>query len=437
MVVLGMIAFGGTNINAQSINSKSDNVQTRNTKNVDIKDSINSQLKHRLFGNDKANPSSKKEKSVANPSQKNVKNTVSYSHNHQNDGLDPMINQGNLNDHTNHHNNKSNQNDDEMNKVHSKANTSADQIHSGLKSKENKKTSENSLSAKKNNFKKHHYHHHKHDKRDRDIYHKVHVDNNEQNIGGMNSFTHKRRHYLYKLIGGNTRDLGGYPVKGHKHTERDRIIRSADLDGLSKAGGKALNQLHVNKIIDLRYYQGNSGIEGHPDPSELISKVLKGTGIRYQLDPLYTHTEAHQLSKYMKKHDEHGEYYFYGNLSVSKPQAIKTYRKVFSDLLHNQHGAIMFHCNLGRDRTGVTSALILSALGVNHNLIYHDYLLTDHYHYHIDKMQPYPKQAAELQHFFNTIDRKYGSVHTYLSKKIGLNHAKMAKLRKMYLISNK
>lgn len=262
-------------------------------------------------------------------------------------------------------------------------------------------------------------------------------DNNHSNISNINHFIKIRRPYLYTAIGGNTRDLGGYLTSNHKYRTRvGKIIRSADLDGLSPAGLQDLQQLHVNKIIDLRYPNSKDGIEGHPDPNEAPDVKLSGTDIIYQYDPVYSYSEHNQFDNYMKDHDIHGEYYFYGAPSVNEPQAIKAYRLIFKDLLNNQHGAILFHCNLGRDRTGTTSALILSALGVSRNVIYHDYLLTDHYQYKYHNVQPYPKQAGELSYFFRTIDSRYGSVKNYLEGPLHLSNHDIHQLRSMYLVPN-
>lgn len=263
-------------------------------------------------------------------------------------------------------------------------------------------------------------------------------DRSHQNIGNMKKFVKIRKPYHYTAIGGNTRDLGGYPTADHKYqTKVDRIIRSADLDGLSKTGLKALNKLRVTKIIDLRYQPSNTGISGHPDPNELHGKILKGTKISYQKDPVYSYSEAHHFDGYMKKNGIHGEFYYYGAPSINEAQAIKAYRQVFKDLLNNQHGAILYHCNLGRDRTGTTSALILSALGVSRNVIFHDYLLTDYYHYkyHRGNILPYSKQAGELAYFFKSIKHQYGSVKNYLNQAIGLSDSNIKQLQSMYLVS--
>ena len=42
-----------------------------------------------------------------------------------------------------------------------------------------------------------------------------------------------------------------------------------------------------------------------------------------------------------------------------------------------KHGALLFHCTAGKDRTGMAAYLILSALGVEQKIIMEDYLLTN------------------------------------------------------------
>src|SRR3546814_79257 len=54
------------------------------------------------------------------------------------------------------------------------------------------------------------------------------------------------------------------------------------------------------------------------------------------------------------------------------------YKVVFDDLLAKK-GAVVYHCSAGQDRTGVATALVLSALGVPRDLILADYHLSTQY----------------------------------------------------------
>jgi protein-tyrosine phosphatase len=54
------------------------------------------------------------------------------------------------------------------------------------------------------------------------------------------------------------------------------------------------------------------------------------------------------------------------------------FREIFQELLRHD-GAVSFHCSAGQDRTGVATALVLSALGVPRDVIVQDYLLSMRY----------------------------------------------------------
>ena len=271
-------------------------------------------------------------------------------------------------------------------------------------------------------------------KKDSKINDPAHLDNEHSQISGMRHFIKQRSRYYYPKIGLNTRDLGGYvTANGRDQIRPDRIIRSASLNSLSVSGKRALNQLDVHQDVDLRYRKGAQGIQYLPDPGELHSADLTDTKIKFQNAPVYSHSESRQMHNGIQTN---GEWYFYGWPAVTNPNAVKAYRRVFHDLLNNRHGAILYHCNAGRDRTGAVSALILSALGVKRSVIYHDYLLTDYYrHKNGDKkLVPYNRQAGELKHFFTTIEHKYGSVNHYLQSKVGLNKKDLKQLKKLYLV---
>lgn len=49
---------------------------------------------------------------------------------------------------------------------------------------------------------------------------------------------------------------------------------------------------------------------------------------------------------------------------------------VLRDVLHDDHRPTVIHCTAGKDRTGIVIALILSAVGVTHDVIAADYALT-------------------------------------------------------------
>ena len=123
-----------------------------------------------------------------------------------------------------------------------------------------------------------------------------------------------------------------------------------------------------------------------------------------------------------------------------------SWSKIFNVLLENNDGAILFHCSAGKDRTGVVTAVILTALGINKDIIYKDYLLTN------EKPLYYKKMALEmdpesreifLDYFqakkeyldaaFDEINKQYGSFNNFLAECCSLDEYKLDSLKDKYL----
>ena len=64
----------------------------------------------------------------------------------------------------------------------------------------------------------------------------------------------------------------------------------------------------------------------------------------------------------------------YRNL-VMDPFSRQQYRKFFGILLDQKEGAVLWHCSAGKDRVGVGTALLLSALGIPRETILADYMI--------------------------------------------------------------
>ena len=129
-----------------------------------------------------------------------------------------------------------------------------------------------------------------------------------------------------------------------------------------------------------------------------------------------------------------------------KPDRKEAWSKIFDLLINNKEGAILFHCSAGKDRTGVLSAVILTALGIDKETIYQDYLLTN------EKPLYYKKMALEmdeesreifLDYFqakkeyldaaFDEIIKTYGSFDNFLLETCLIDNNKLAILKDKYL----
>ena len=107
---------------------------------------------------------------------------------------------------------------------------------------------------------------------------------------------------------------------------------------------------------------------------------------------------------------------------------------------------------MGKDRVGVASALILSALGASRESIVADYVITSERcaagtERLIKNCSEYTDDAATLEFVrwldmseaefieaaLDTVDAKYGSMDIFLRDRMGLTDDKLARLRELYL----
>ncbi|WP_137872602.1 tyrosine-protein phosphatase [Rhodococcus sp. Q] len=124
-------------------------------------------------------------------------------------------------------------------------------------------------------------------------------------------------------------------------------------------------------------------------------------------------------------------------------------RAKFAELLTamaNTDGAQVFHCTAGKDRTGWTTALLLSLAGASDSTIMEDYLLTNEYakdsiakntegikrafgDAYLNYIPLVSVQASFLQAGLDQVDTTYGSMDKYLTDGLGLSPETIGKLK--------
>jgi protein-tyrosine phosphatase len=124
---------------------------------------------------------------------------------------------------------------------------------------------------------------------------------------------------------------------------------------------------------------------------------------------------------------------------------------MFDALINNSDdSALVYHCTAGKDRTGIATALILYALGVDEQIIISDYLATNFYRksdngrmrkmlmdtYHMNELvvdDVLGVKESYLKATFQAITNKYGSINNFLQSEMGLTKSAIKKLKKKYL----
>ncbi len=154
----------------------------------------------------------------------------------------------------------------------------------------------------------------------------------------------------------NARDLGGLPLLRGGATPFGVFVRSESLDLVPEAGWARLQDHGVRSIVDLRRPdEREAGPAAPPDGVELVLVEL--------LDPEFERTHYDDGLAGTPLH--HAE------LLAEAPS--RTLRAL-AEVATARPGTVLVHCVGGRDRTGLISALLLAAGGVDPDAIVQDYL---------------------------------------------------------------
>lgn len=150
----------------------------------------------------------------------------------------------------------------------------------------------------------------------------------------------------------NVRDVGGMPATGGR-IRSGVLLRSGQLAGATPAGADAL-RARVRHIVDLR-----DGEEVAAEPTDIPGPAT--THLPLFLGSVRSFFEADTSLEDLYVHllEESGE------------------RLVAAIRIIAAGEATLVHCTVGKDRTGVTVALALAAVGADREAIIADYALTE------------------------------------------------------------
>jgi protein-tyrosine phosphatase len=158
----------------------------------------------------------------------------------------------------------------------------------------------------------------------------------------------------------NVRDLGGYPTADGRTTRWGAVVRSDSPTRLTGAGWDALREHGIRTIVDLRDPAVETrGYEEQAEGIDLVRVAVLQIGDEEFWAPLRAKRDA---------------YRFYNS-------ALERWPREFGDAVRAvaraQPGGVLVHCQVGRDRTGIVAALVLSAVGVAPEDVAIDYGLSE------------------------------------------------------------
>lgn len=237
---------------------------------------------------------------------------------------------------------------------------------------------------------------------------------------------------LLPMEGGyNIRDLGGIETADGRCVKSGLIFRGDELGGLTAKDWEFLSEIPIVTVVDFR---SNEEVEANPDnlPESVHNQVFL---------PISPGNLTMEDMSFLESPEFDGEQ-FMKDLNVelvSDSASIKQYREFFRLLQHEDCIPLIFHCTAGKDRTGMGAALYLSALGVDEESIFENYLESNKNleKKYADLIADNPKLAGMmgvkreyLESGLNYIKSTYGSIENYLETVLDVD---IALMRQMYL----
>ena len=236
----------------------------------------------------------------------------------------------------------------------------------------------------------------------------------------------------------NFRDLGGYPSTLGGEVRRGMLYRAGRLDRMTASDRAQYEELGIATVIDLRR---DDERELAPDPMPtvhlcLMSRVQANTPVR---DPAT-----------MVDHD-HGVQFLRDLYSGLLEHASAEIGTLFTTLATPGAMPAVFHCAVGKDRTGLIAALLLTWLGVERELVLDDFEASDG---HVGQHQrdELVRRMAErgigaeaaagilgasresMQSVLDELDSRYGGIEQFLRGKCAVAPDALSRLRELLLV---
>ncbi|MFF0424414.1 tyrosine-protein phosphatase [Streptomyces sp. NPDC004520] len=247
----------------------------------------------------------------------------------------------------------------------------------------------------------------------------------------------------------NVRDLGGYVTYDGGRVRYGRAYRSDHLAKLTEADLTALAGLGLGTVVDLRIpaevgYDGADRLPAGPVP---VARPVTDNGLFGQLMAAIGSRDPVRQEEMLGG----------GRAAAFMCEVYRTFvtdaanRAAFAatlrDLADPRRGPLLFHCTSGKDRTGWTSWLLLTLLGVPESSARADYLASNAFRAANDArvregleqagLMQDPELIVPLQEVrdayldtaLDQVRASYGSLFRYVSVGLGLELRELAALR--------
>jgi len=237
----------------------------------------------------------------------------------------------------------------------------------------------------------------------------------------------------------NFRTYNSLKNKEGKTFKPSALFRSGSISSLTNADKEKILNLKLNTIVDFR-----TDFEISREPDDTLGLSVKS--IRIPMGNISRESSMTMFSVLNNANSTETTVdsmmlSFYKNFSES----VASYKAFFNVLLQPD-SKILFHCSAGKDRTGIASALLLTALDFDQQTIFEDFLRSNEAVKSIDlekmKMYGIPEKYAMilmkvkpdyLKEAIIKINDKYGSVEKMMATELGIGSKEKELLKSKYL----
>ena len=251
----------------------------------------------------------------------------------------------------------------------------------------------------------------------------------------------------------NSRDIGGYETKDGHHVKWGTVFRSEEIIELTDPELIRLANFGIKIVCDFR---GDAEVEKRGEDQLPAGAEYVHLPVLDDSNTLPTDIENAIVNKDFEAQERllgEGRATALFNDNAKYLIESKAARKAYSSLMDRLTDPAALpaftHCTTGKDRTGWSTAIILTALGVPRDTIIEDYLLTNEYaaeknagriedatplmehpEYLVDLLEV---RSEYLETSFDAVNKKYGSFANYLRKGLGVSKADLKKLEQNLL----
>lgn len=257
----------------------------------------------------------------------------------------------------------------------------------------------------------------------------------------------------------NVRDLGGYATEDGHTVKWGVAFRGDHLGALNEADAAKLETANISDVVDFRLEEevADDGADRVTDETTVHQKPMLFPQVDENGDFLFTSmAEAIRSGDEQELEDllgdgraeEIAEQAFTRNLEDE--EAMEQYAETLEMIADSdEDDAVLYHCTQGKDRTGMTSAMLLGLLGVPDEAIVDDFLLSNEFNQEyiedtyeglrqsdvdVDLVRPLMEQReSQIEQVLDTVHGGYGGWDEFGRDVLGLDDDTIEQLRQNLL----